>query len=156
MILHTTCLKNRLLYTLFCSMSCINVYFVWSSRAEHVNYLGLDEKFGSVAVSLKREKLDENSAIMSSTSDGPTNFQYRVIIRSSEVSCFAFVCRDNYQHKNQALFPHKHIPKHALIINLTSCIVKSCKGHAMELPGACPPLSKCQSPILHLLSNHAT
>ena len=70
-------------------MSCINVYFVWSSRAEHVNYLGLDEKFGSVAVSLKREKLDENSAIMSSTSDGPTNFQYRVIIRSSEVSCFA-------------------------------------------------------------------
>ncbi|XP_073405424.1 signal-induced proliferation-associated 1-like protein 3 isoform X3 [Dendrobates tinctorius] len=45
---------------------------------EHCNYFGIDEKLGPVAVSLKRDKLDE------SKDHGP-QYQYRIILRTSEL-----------------------------------------------------------------------
>ncbi|XP_056393628.1 signal-induced proliferation-associated 1-like protein 3 isoform X3 [Hyla sarda] len=45
---------------------------------EHCNYFGIDEKLGPVAVSLKRDKLDD------SKDHGPQN-QYRIILRTSEL-----------------------------------------------------------------------
>ncbi|XP_069799614.1 signal-induced proliferation-associated 1-like protein 3 isoform X2 [Dendropsophus ebraccatus] len=45
---------------------------------EHCNYFGIDEKLGPVAVSLKRDKLEE------SKEHGP-QYQYRIILRTSEL-----------------------------------------------------------------------
>ncbi|KAM4697109.1 signal-induced proliferation-associated 1-like protein 3 [Rhinophrynus dorsalis] len=45
---------------------------------EHCNYFGVDEKLGPVAVSLKRDKLEENKDF------GP-QYQYRIIFRTSEL-----------------------------------------------------------------------
>ncbi|XP_053330112.1 signal-induced proliferation-associated 1-like protein 3 [Spea bombifrons] len=45
---------------------------------EHCNYFGVDEKLGPVAVSLKREKVEENKE------HGP-QYQYRIIFRTSEL-----------------------------------------------------------------------
>lgn len=46
--------------------------------AEHSNYFGVDEKLGPVAVSIKREKLEDHKE------HGP-QYQYRIIFRTSEV-----------------------------------------------------------------------
>lgn len=45
---------------------------------EHSNYFGTDEKLGVVAVSVRREKLDD-------TKELKDQYQYRLIIRTSEV-----------------------------------------------------------------------
>lgn len=45
---------------------------------EHWNYLGVDENLGPVAVSLRREKLDEHK-------EHGHQYNYRVIFRTSEV-----------------------------------------------------------------------
>lgn len=45
---------------------------------EHWNYLGVDENLGPVAVSLRREKLDEHK-------EHGQQYNYRVIFRTSEV-----------------------------------------------------------------------
>lgn len=45
---------------------------------EHWNYLGVDENLGPVAVSLRREKLEEHK-------DHGQQYNYRVIFRTSEV-----------------------------------------------------------------------
>jgi len=45
---------------------------------EHSNYFGTDEKLGPVAVSIRREKLDD-------TKDLKDQYQYRLIVRTSEV-----------------------------------------------------------------------
>jgi hypothetical protein len=44
---------------------------------EHQNYFGVDENLGPVAVSIRREKLEEGK-------EGP-QYNYRVIFRTSEV-----------------------------------------------------------------------
>ncbi|XP_068934622.1 signal-induced proliferation-associated 1-like protein 3 [Petaurus breviceps papuanus] len=50
-------------------------YFVGK---EHVNYFGVDEKLGPVAVSIKREKLEDHK-------DHGPQYQYRIIFRTSEL-----------------------------------------------------------------------
>lgn len=49
-----------------------------SSPLEHWNYLGVDENLGPVAVSLRREKLEEHK-------EHGQQYNYRVIFRTSEV-----------------------------------------------------------------------
>ncbi|XP_027711011.1 signal-induced proliferation-associated 1-like protein 3 [Vombatus ursinus] len=51
-------------------------YFV---GREHVNYFGVDEKLGPVAVSIKREKLEDHK-------DHGPQYQYRIIFRTSELT----------------------------------------------------------------------
>lgn len=46
---------------------------------EHWNYLGVDENLGPVAVSLRREKLEEHN-------EHGQQYNYRVIFRTSEVN----------------------------------------------------------------------
>ena len=55
---------------------------------DHQNYLGIDEKFGPIAVSIKREKLDDHTSLLRNEADSShgTRYQYRVIVRTSEVS----------------------------------------------------------------------
>ncbi|XP_074075162.1 signal-induced proliferation-associated 1-like protein 3 isoform X2 [Macrotis lagotis] len=50
-------------------------YFVGK---EHANYFGVDEKLGPVAVSIKREKLEDHK-------DHGPQYQYRIIFRTSEL-----------------------------------------------------------------------
>ncbi|KAK1900280.1 Signal-induced proliferation-associated 1-like protein 3 [Dissostichus eleginoides] len=45
---------------------------------EHSNYFGADDKMGAVAVSIRREKLDD-------TKDLKDQYQYRIIVRTSEL-----------------------------------------------------------------------
>lgn len=45
---------------------------------EHSNYFGTDDKLGAVAVSIRREKLED-------TKDLKDQYQYRLIVRTSEV-----------------------------------------------------------------------
>lgn len=69
--------------------------------AEHQNYFGTDENIGPVAISIKREKVSPTSRLLDSThkcvssassnskhnTDSSTSaqYQYRVIVRTSEV-----------------------------------------------------------------------
>lgn len=50
-----------------------------ASLSEHANYFGVDEKLGPVAVSIKREKLEDHK-------DHGPQYQYRIIFRTREVS----------------------------------------------------------------------
>lgn len=59
------------------AVGCL-LYSHSSSPLEHWNYLGVDENLGPVAVSLRREKLDEHK-------DHGQQYNYRVIFRTSEV-----------------------------------------------------------------------
>lgn len=45
---------------------------------EHSNYFGTDDKLGAVAVSIRREKLED-------TKDLKDQYQFRLIVRTSEV-----------------------------------------------------------------------
>lgn len=47
--------------------------------SEHWNYFGMDESLGPVAVSLRREKLEEDK-------EHGQQYNYRIIFRTSEVS----------------------------------------------------------------------
>lgn len=55
-----------------------------SSLSEHANYFGVDEKLGPVAVSIKREKLEDHK-------DHGPQYQYRIIFRTREVGPVAIV-----------------------------------------------------------------
>jgi len=50
-----------------------------SSPSEHWNYFGIDEALGPVAVSLRREKLEEDK-------EHGQQYNYRLIFRTREVS----------------------------------------------------------------------
>lgn len=50
----------------------------YSSLTEHANYFGVDDKLGPVAVSIKREKLEDHK-------DHGPQYQYRIIFRTREV-----------------------------------------------------------------------
>lgn len=52
---------------------------------EHSNYFGTDEKLGAVAVSIRREKLED-------TKDLKDQYQYRLIVRTSEVCTICPLC----------------------------------------------------------------
>lgn len=54
-------------------------FSVTSSTSEHWNYFGMDEALGPVAVSLRREKLEEDK-------EHGQQYNYRLIFRTSEVS----------------------------------------------------------------------
>lgn len=47
---------------------------------DHQNYFGIDEKYGPVAISIKREKLKESNA-----NPKENIWNYRVIVRTCEV-----------------------------------------------------------------------
>lgn len=53
---------------------------------EHLNYLGMDERFGPMALSLKRERLDENTSLLKSGESEGNQYQYRIIVRTSELT----------------------------------------------------------------------
>ena len=55
-----------------------------SSFSEHANYFGVDEKLGPVAVSIKREKLEDHK-------DHGPQYQYRIIFRTREVGLVTHV-----------------------------------------------------------------
>lgn len=76
-------------------------FFCFFPLIEHWNYLGVDETLGPVAVSLRREKLDDHKE------HGP-QYNYRVIFRASEVSV----------HSTDALRTH---PKN----KLESCVLRA-------------------------------
>lgn len=66
---------------LFCPLF-MSLFLLFS--LEHWNYFGTDEKLGPVALSIRREKLDD-------TKDLKDQYQYRVIFRTSEV-CIRAAC----------------------------------------------------------------
>lgn len=51
--------------------------------SDHQNYFGVDDNLGPIAVSIKREKLDERENHLGKSEAGL--YQYRVIVRTSEV-----------------------------------------------------------------------
>lgn len=57
--------------------------------AEHWNYFGMDEVLGPVAISIRREKLEDHK-------EHGQQYNYRIIFRTSEVSSpsasFFFFC----------------------------------------------------------------
>ncbi|XP_065341286.1 signal-induced proliferation-associated 1-like protein 1 isoform X2 [Cloeon dipterum] len=52
---------------------------------EHQNWFGLDENLGPVAISIKREKVDDSQHSTQMDSIGSTLYQYRIIVRTSEL-----------------------------------------------------------------------
>ena len=52
---------------------------------EHQNFFGIDDNLGAVAVSLRKEKLEENSPFTLNSPLPSPRIQYRFIVRTSEV-----------------------------------------------------------------------
>lgn len=52
---------------------------------EHHNWIGMDETLGPVAISLKREKVENDLTTNGCSSNPSVLFRYRIIIRTSEV-----------------------------------------------------------------------
>lgn len=61
--------------------------FLLSSATEHQNYFGIDENLGPVAVSIRREKVED-----AKEKEG-SQFNYRVAFRTSEVTDGLVLCR---------------------------------------------------------------
>lgn len=59
-------------------MHLIPKHFFLRLPPEHSNYFGTDDKLGAVAVSIRREKLED-------TKDLKDQYQYRLIVRTNEV-----------------------------------------------------------------------
>lgn len=53
--------------------------FIHSCAKEHQNYFGIDENLGPVAVSIRREKVED-----AKEKEG-SQFNYRIVFRTSEV-----------------------------------------------------------------------
>lgn len=68
-----------------------------SSTSDHWNYFGIDEALGPVAVSLRREKLEEDK-------DHGQQYNYRLIFRTSEVSHSVL----SFLHPNLNLHTRSH------------------------------------------------
>lgn len=67
---------------------------IFFSFSDHQNWFGLDENLGPVAVSLKREKVERCSAAsIDSNSNSNALYQYRLVIRTSEVSHGSWLIR---------------------------------------------------------------
>ncbi|XP_052272141.1 signal-induced proliferation-associated 1-like protein 2 isoform X2 [Dreissena polymorpha] len=60
-----------------------NYYRHFFYNQEHQNYFGIDDNFGPLAVSVKREKLEERGNNLGKSEPGL--FQYRIILRTSEL-----------------------------------------------------------------------
>lgn len=54
--------------------------------SEHQNWFGIDEVLGPVAVSIRREKVEDNSSTNGKDSNNSSVYQYRLIIRTSELA----------------------------------------------------------------------
>lgn len=66
----------------FCSILLWIYMYIFLSAiifSEHWNYFGMDDSLGPVAVSLRREKLEEDK-------EHGQQYNYRIIFRTSEVS----------------------------------------------------------------------
>ena len=78
--------KNAFTIVIF-SRDFISHYIFCSLFSDHQNYFGVDDSLGPVAVSIKREKLDERENNLGKSESGL--YQYRVIFRTSEVRDFS-------------------------------------------------------------------
>lgn len=68
----------------FLCFSDFNLGCLWPPP-ELSNYFGTDDKLGPVALSIRREKLED-------TKDLKDQYQYRLIVRTSEVCVCVFMC----------------------------------------------------------------
>lgn len=79
------CLMLTAVYLVTCTVLTIT---------EHQNWFGMDENLGPVAVSIRRERIerqsDPNSASPLSTQPSHA-YNYRLLIRTSEVSCYLLI-----------------------------------------------------------------
>lgn len=64
-------------------LQVLNIMF---SFLEHQNWFGNDENLGPVALSIKREKVEHVDHNLKNGSGTLVHYQYRLIIRTSEVS----------------------------------------------------------------------
>ena len=67
-------------------LGCLRLMPLLSCIAEHQNYFGIDENLGPVAVSIRREKVED-----AKEKEG-SQFNYRVAFRTSEVLGAQGVC----------------------------------------------------------------
>ena len=71
---------------------CITFYLT-----DHQNYFGIDENFGPVAISIRREKLEDRENKLGKAEYG--HYQHRMIFRTSEVIITVFPLYCLYQHR---------------------------------------------------------
>lgn len=88
---------------------------------EHSNYFGADDKMGAVAVSIRREKLDD-------TKDLKDQYQYRIIVRTSEVWSSACVYFEDFRvmrHWWVSMSVHTRVN---YLLSFTSLCVPTCSS----------------------------
>lgn len=68
--------------------------------AEHQNWFGIDETLGPVAISIKKEKVEENCV---DKNHSVPSYQYRFIFRTSEVSC-SFISFVNFAKNVMSIY----------------------------------------------------
>lgn len=64
----------------------------------------MDEKFGPVALSLKREKLDESTSLLNAGDMEGNQYQYRIIARTSEVGSKALSFIQDFKKQKSLIY----------------------------------------------------
>ena len=62
------------------------ISFIFFCYLEHQNYFGVDEFLGPLAVSVRRERVEEQESPVENSKDHNMRYRYRILLRSSEVS----------------------------------------------------------------------
>lgn len=67
----------------------VRLLFIWLLYflSEHQNWFGNDENLGPVAISIKKEKIEHSDNTKNSNGTS-SHYQFRIIIRTSEVCTF--------------------------------------------------------------------
>uniref|UniRef100_A0A8C5SCK1 Signal induced proliferation associated 1 like 3 n=1 Tax=Laticauda laticaudata TaxID=8630 RepID=A0A8C5SCK1_LATLA len=106
-------------------------YWDYFSGKEHFNYFGVDEKLGPVAVSIRREKLEDHR-------DYGPQYQYRIIFRTSELTTLRGAILEDAtptttKHGTVRGIPLKDVLEH---------VVPQLNTHCLRLAPAVPQISE--------------
>ncbi|XP_053399607.1 signal-induced proliferation-associated 1-like protein 1 isoform X3 [Mercenaria mercenaria] len=107
---------------------------------DHQNYFGVDDNLGPVAVSLKREKLDERENHLGKSEAGL--FQYRVILRTSELTTLRGSVLEDAIPASGRLSSSRGVPVKDLLEFLVPEVQASCLRQATAGQKTCDQLIK--------------
>ncbi|XP_070806259.1 signal-induced proliferation-associated 1-like protein 3 [Pituophis catenifer annectens] len=110
-------------------------YRDYFSGKEHFNYFGVDEKLGPVAVSIRREKLEDHR-------DYGPQYQYRIIFRTSELTTLRGAILEDATPTTTKHGTVRGIPLKDVLEHVVPELNMHCLRLALSVPQVCEQLRK--------------